>query len=498
MLDLILVNPFCMNRMGIFTIAAYVRQKGFSVQIIDGEPDEVKDKLLFTKAKVIGISATTDIISYVFDLCNFIKEKCSDSYCILGGFHATALPEETLKESKFDAIIVGEGELTMVDFLQKIKEGTFPTKTVGTMEKYNGKIIDNGYRSLIKDLDILPFPAFDLVDMNKYIGSIRNNQGNLKKVIYLLVSRGCPFNCVFCASAIMWKRKLRFYSNEYILHLIRHLIKEYDIDGIAFLDDELIVNQEKILDLCMRFTGDDLAKWIKWECQARASSVTEDILRNIKQAGCIQIRFGLESGNEQALGFLKRNTITVDQNYHAVALCNKLGMICHGSFIIGYPEETIFSIVDTIKFIETSGLDYAEVYMMIPYPGTFMFDYSKKNNLLEPSIDWNDFLIEEYGLKKKKPILRCKNFTAEQLENIRQYIEVNIIYRLNSGKEFKKLDHYVEIQAILGGNLSKTKYGCYFYMEKGIHKVKTAIRHPTLLIKKPFAYIFKFFASPLY
>ena len=479
-IDLLLINYLCMNRIGIFTIASFARSKGLSVKIIDGEMPEIKKEIaeVINEVEVVAVSATTDVIGAAFDICNFTKKLKPDAICVLGGFHATALPEQTLKEGRFDAVVAGEGEITMVEFVNKIKAGIFPTKTKGTIEKYKGELINNGERELISDLDILPIPAFDLVDFDKYVGIIRHNLGNLKKVAYLLVSRGCPFDCVFCASAVMWKRKLRFHSNDYIIGMIRKLMRDYYIDGVAFLDDELLVNKEKILSLCSSLK--DLG--IKWECQARASSVTPELLKEIKDAGCIQIRFGFESGNDKALAFLKRNTITVEQNRKAVKMCNEAGLVCHGSFIIGYPDETVESIVDTINFIETSGLDFAEVYVLIPYVGIFIYNYCLENNLLPEKFNWNDFLIESYtGKNSKQGIIRSRNFTAEQLEQIRKYIEVNVTSKTlgESG-----LNHKAEIEKILVGNLSKTEFGYGFKANIILRKLKTGISNPQVVLDK--------------
>ncbi len=190
-----------------------------------------KELVLFDlRRTIVGFSATTDVVKLAMGLCAWLKEKISQEiYCVIGGIHATSLPKETLMLSKFDCLVQGEGELTMLELLEHFLSGADkPYRILGTLEKdRNGEIVTAEPRPLIKDLDILPKPAFDMVDFNNWRGFIRSSRVRCNRVARIVISRGCPFDCVFCSSKKMWHGKLRFYSSRYCVDLIEELVQKY-------------------------------------------------------------------------------------------------------------------------------------------------------------------------------------------------------------------------------------------------------------------------------
>lgn len=461
--DLVLINTPNLNgintmRLGLLSIASFVRSQGFGVKIIDGTAASIKKQVmdLDLDDAVVGLTATTDVVLVAYRLCEFIKERYPRACCVLGGFHATALPEQTLEESRFDLVVFGEGELTIADIMKARRKKAGFDGIPGVVFKKDGSIVKNNPRELIRDLDILPMPAYDLVDINRHFGGTRYEKNIVKKCLLLLVSRGCPYDCVFCSSKKMWKRKLRWHSVEYIVNLIKYGVDNFNIDSVEFLDDELLCSKERIALLTERLIAEGLADKIKWECQARVTSVDEEKLRMLKNAGCQLIRFGIESGSPRSLGFLKRGTVTVEDAFNAIGLCQKIGLPTFGTFIIGAPDESIDDILKTINFIEKSGLSHAEVFVATPYPGTDFFDLCEERKYFIDDITWFDFLIEG---KDPRTIIRNDNFTAQQLRHIRNYIKFNVVKPLNMGKRSLGLNHRMEIEKILKGDLSRTKEG---------------------------------------
>jgi len=456
--DLVLINtPNAIGpntiRLGLLTIAAYVRQYGFTVTILDGSLWSIKRQIvnLDLNNTVVGLTATTDVAIIAYNLCKFIKKHYSSACCILGGFHATALPEQTLDESDFDLIVFGEGELTMLDILNAYKNKSGLENISGTVIRKNGLIIRNKPRELIRNLDILPRPAYDLIQIEKHFGGIRCERVSFKRCLYLLVSRGCLFDCVFCDSKIMWERKLRWHSLDYIIGLIKHAVQEFNIDSIAFLDDELLCDKNRVIAFTDYFVKSGLAKRIKWECQARVKSVDKEMLIRLKESGCQLVRFGIESGSQKSLTFLKKGTNKVEDCFKAVQLCREVGLPAFGSFIIGSPQEDVEDIMQTIYFIEKSGLSSAALFVATPYPGTDLFKLCKENKYFIPDIKWTDFMVEGNNVKS---VIRNNYFTAQQLRYIRDYINITVIRPLNMGKKPRKLDHRKEIMNILSGKFS--------------------------------------------
>jgi len=467
--DLLLVNTPNIRgenemRLGLLTIASYIRKNGFNCLILSGDEKEIKRQIeqMDLNNTIVGFTATTDVILVAYALCRFVKNLYPKALCVVGGSHPTALPKETLQESDFDMVVYGEGELTMLDIIKRYKEGGSLKNIPGTVIKLNDEIIFAPPRDLIEDLDVLGQPAFDLVRGGKSFGIAKSDLLKYKRVKRILVTRGCPFNCAFCASKLIWRRRLRWHSIDYILEQINFLIKTHNIDALGFFDDELICNKAKITELCEAFIKTGLVKKIKWECQGRVDRVEEEILLKMKEAGCRLMRFGIESGSPRSVAFLKQNTVKVEDSLRAIALCNKVDMLSFGSFIIGSPEEDLSDILQTIDFIENSGLSCAEVFIATPYPGTDLYAICREKGYLAENINWNDFLFKG----GTKPLIRNKHFSGEQLKNICDYINLNVLYYLNQGRSIPKLDHRKEIEKILNGDLSPLRRGTKFKLKE--------------------------------
>lgn len=179
----------------------------------------------------------------------------------MGGPHATALPERTLAESEFDLVVLGEGELTCTDILKSFKAKVDLTRIAGTASRLDGKPIRNELRPLLPQLDDLPPPAFDLVDLERHVefsGRMSSVWGKPERSLCLMLSRGCPYSCRFCGSELLWHRKLRYHSADYSIDLIRHVHRKYGIEYIMFLDDDFFCNKRRLTAFCERFASADL------------------------------------------------------------------------------------------------------------------------------------------------------------------------------------------------------------------------------------------------
>lgn len=426
------------TKLGLLTIASYIRDNCYPVEIIEGTKEDILKKLesrIYTNC-VFGMSATTDVINNAYYICKEIKRIYPVSTCVIGGMHASALPEQTLKESMFDIIVKGEGEQALLDIMKdNIKSGVI-------------------YSSPL-DIDKIPQPAFDLIDIKSSLSEIRSDKVLTRKCMTVCLSRGCPFNCRFCSSEIVWKRNIRWHSTKYSIDQIKYLISNYGIDSISFVDDEFFSNKDFYV----------LVKELKklnlvWECQARVTSVTKEKLELIKDSGCRLIKFGIESGSDKILSYLKMGSITVKDADNAIRLCKEVGINCYASFIIGSPQETVDDIIKTIDFIENSTLTSASLNILIPYPGTKIYDEIKVKYL--QSCSWDDFRVEG---EDTTPIMRNDNFTRKQLKDIHKYIKVQVIDPLNNGRKRRQLDHKKEIENILKGDMTMT-------MEKSIIKIR--------------------------
>lgn len=351
----------------LITLAAYLQKyvKGVEVRIFDEQAgQDFKKGLLEFKPDVVGLTAMTMFANDAYRIADWVKEN-TDSLVAIGGIHATIMPEEAKQHA--DVVVKGEGELAFMDMANgKLKEG----------------IVDY---PIIKDLDSIPIPDRSLIDMEFYIKNI-SSKG--KRIGRVLTSRGCPYKCIFCFNS---KRivPLRFNSAERVIEEIRGLVDEYDINYISFYDENFAMNKERLVKICntIREEFGDLV----WDCQTSSNIVDLQLLQIMKDAGCEQIGFGLESGSDKILKILGKGHVTVEQNEKAINLCKKAGIKVRGCFILGNYMETEEDLQKTVDFIERNEIDFVSLHILTPYPGTKLWDICLREKLIPENIDWSNF-----------------------------------------------------------------------------------------------------------
>jgi radical SAM superfamily enzyme YgiQ (UPF0313 family) len=403
-----LVNPGAFQGHGIHEpislgyIAAYLEKYNIPVKIIDQlAGDNVYKELEDFKPDIVGITATTVVIRDAYKVANFCRSK--GVFTVMGGVHASVLPEEALRYC--DRVVVGEGEFAMLDIVQG---------------KISSPIVSAGY---INNIDEIPIPARHLMNMDYYLRTKDNISGThlyfvppRTRVAAILTSRGCPYRCIFCYNSYR-RSPVRFHSPERVISEIELLIDKYKIQALFFFDDELLANKRRLSDICGMMKRNKID--LMWGCQARADAVDLATLRMVKEAGCRQINFGFESGSQRILDILKGETITVEENTQAIEMCRKVGILSWGTFIIGNPTETLNDIELTRRFIRTSRLNAAMIHVTTPYPGTKLWEYCSERKLIPQNIDWSDFTTA------KVSVLACETLSNIEIDKLR----IKILFR---------------------------------------------------------------------
>lgn len=409
-MKLMLINPgyYQMLQIGLGSayIASYVRKYGKHEPLIvdENSGDKIEKKARDFKPDLIGITSSTPLFPDALKAAKTCRELFPETSIILGGIHVTALPELTLKQtSLFDAGVIGEGEATALELCNLIdKKGSLheddllQVKGIAFKNK-RGEVIQTPRRPFIQDLDSIPFPARDLLNMKKFYTQPRAViRGVLKKTTQIMSSRGCPYDCEFCASAVMWHRQFRFFSPEYVVAEIKELVEKYDVTALYFVDDTFTVNRERTKKICEMLVDEGLTKNLVWSCQLRANLVDEEIARTIKEGGCIQAEFGFESGNQRVLTQIKGPNVTVEQNYNAAEICKKAGLRVLGNFVVGNPGEKREEILDTFRLMRSPNMDFVHPHIATPYPGSRYWAYANQKGLInEASIDWQKFQMSQ-------------------------------------------------------------------------------------------------------
>jgi len=424
-------------------IASYINKYSDTkhpIQIIDENAgDLIEDELPKNEPDIIGITATTPQIIDADRIATFIKENYPQIPIILGGVHVSSIPEQTLKEFKnFDIGVVGEGELTFLELVNLYRKNSFAPKTLknvnGVVFRNNDKTIVTRPRPLIENIDTIPFPARHLLKMREYYLNPRSVvRGFIKRSTQIMTSRGCPYNCVFCASHIIHRNRFRTHSPQYVIREIEHLINEYKIEALYFQDDTFSINKQRVEKICKMMIEKEINRKLIWSVQLRANLISKNdigLLKLMKDAGCVQTEFGFESGNERVLSLLKKNSVTVKQNSDAIKLCKKIGFRVLGNFMIGSPTETIKEINDTKKFIikHKDMLDNISIHLTTPYPGTDLWGICKQKNLLK-NLSWCGLWMGQVD----KGAATCSD-TIEQKKLLQIYNEMKLSTLLEVNK----------------------------------------------------------------
>jgi radical SAM superfamily enzyme YgiQ (UPF0313 family) len=398
--------------MNLAILAAYVREKypSLEVRIFDATVDEdAYMKLWFFNPDVLGVTATTPQIKEAYRLISCMKTKFPNLFTVIGGVHVSSLPEEASKIA--DCVVVGDGEIALARIVDFLRLGIPIPKIIEGIE--------------IEDLDSLPFPAFDLLDMDKYMFSKIDYIPNLKFPLFSIIgSRGCIHKCPFCFNSKR-RTKVRYHSADYLIREILFLKDNYGIKNIWFYDNEFIENRGLLLEFISRLKALGLHREVSWACQARATSIRQDTPKMLKEAGCICIFLGIESMAPKSLAFLKCGSISTSDVENAVKFCHNAGLPVCGSFIFGSPSESISEMQQTWRWIlrhKNKGLTYFSIGILSPYPGSALYDYALKHNIFsQDNVDYDKISISRdsentYLLDKAISLKEFKAFMKDKEE----------------------------------------------------------------------------------
>ncbi|WP_456469206.1 B12-binding domain-containing radical SAM protein [Archaeoglobus sp.] len=359
--------------LGLGYLAAVLRKEGFKVRIIDDMVENLSFDALLKRLKksiMVGITSTTPTFNSALRYARRIKEALPDIFVILGGVHVTFRPLDAVKNSFVDAVCIGEGEETVVEVAERVEVGKTLEDVKGVVYRSGNEIVDNGPREFIKDLDSLPFPAYDLMPLERY-----SLFGEHLEQFPVITSRGCPFACRYCSSSLFMGHRFRARSAENVVDEIEWLVGDFNAKHIAFSDDTFTLSRRRVEAICneIKRRGID----IEWSCSSRVDTINEDMLKKMKEAGCSAIYYGVESASEKILNFYRKR-IDFENVKRAVELTKKYDIMVICSFIIGAPMEKKEDMKATLKFALKLNPDYAQFSILTPYPGTEIYEEAEK------------------------------------------------------------------------------------------------------------------------
>lgn len=395
--------------LGILYIAAYLKKhsshdvKILDLQMADKTETELNEYFLSEKPDVIGITAVSFLMIDIIKLVKSIRRILPQVVIVMGGPHVNIYPEETLNFLDVDFIVLGEGEEPCLDLINNLSDKEKLKNVKGLVFKNGGKIINTGCRELIKDLDLLPYPARELTEYQKYYSAMAIDNPTTT----MFTSRGCPYQCVFCDRPHLGKI-FRARSAKNVVDEMAEIVN-LGIKDIFIYDDTFTIDRQRVVDICQTILERGLK--VYWDIRARVNTIDEELLKLMKQAGCSRIHYGIESGVDRILVNLRKG-ITVEMVRRVFKMTKKIGIEAAAYFMIGNPGETLADIKESISLAKALNPDYVLFSVLTLYPATDIYKMAMNKGMLTKDV-WLEF-AQNPTVDFISPIWN-ENFNREEL-----------------------------------------------------------------------------------
>ena len=384
-------------------LAAYLRNRGYSVVLYDAEAEnwsyeETAQKAVAADPLLVAVvvsgsnpSASTMNMAGAGKISSLVKQLAPNVKTLLGGLHPSALPEQTLAEEKVDFVCRGEGFFTIPDLIDALKSGTDDFPIDGLWYKRDGQVVANPWPALMKNLDDLPMPAWDLLPMDKYRAHnwhCFDHIDERQPYGILYTSLGCPFNCTFCCiNALFGKHRIRYRSPGRVIAELDFLVNTYGIKNIKIIDEMFALNEKRVVSLCDMIIerGYDLNMW----AYARVNTVSEKMLAKMKKAGINWVAYGFESGSQRVIENVTKG-YRMEQVGEVVQMTYDMDMHICANFIFGLPEDDYDSMNDTLKLMLDINAEWANIYCAMAYPGSRLYEIALEKGWQLPA-SWEGY-----------------------------------------------------------------------------------------------------------
>ncbi len=418
--------------LGIAYIAAVLEKEGFRVRILDAfvegwereeyvneemirvglSFEEIEKTISDFSPDVVGVSNLfTAQRRNAHKICEVAKKVNRKTTIIMGGAHPTAAPEMVLEDKNVDFVVLGEGENTILEVI-KYLEGKIALNTLdGVAFRDNEKISILPKTRFIENLDTIPFPARHLLPMEKYSRIGIAHGGFLERTPYasIVTSRGCPYKCAFCTAYKVFNRKYRYRTTDNVMAEIDMLIRDYGIRELLFEDDNLTLNIKRAEEIFDRLIGRKYDLVWNTPNGVAAFTLNENILKKMKQSGCIQLNLALESGNQWVIDNLIKKPLKLEKIVPLITYARSIGLNVNTFFVVGMPGESLEQIKDTFRFARRMRFYSPHFSVLTPYPGSEVYEICKKNGYLVKDFDFDNLMITKYNI-------RTPQWTIEELD----------------------------------------------------------------------------------
>jgi anaerobic magnesium-protoporphyrin IX monomethyl ester cyclase len=369
-----------MPPLGLMYLAAHLRRNGdVDVRIIDmpatgTEYHEISQIIGDDDPDWVGISALTFESEGLHQLAALAKAVRPDLPVVVGGPHPSAYTRQVMEDASIDYAVIGEGEITAGRLDRALAEGDPVGQIQGLAWREHGELRINPHGDYIDDLEALPFPAWDLIDIPRYRSFDRMSHSGIGDYMVVFTSRACPFKCTYCHE--MFGKSFRKRSPEHVLAELRELHDRYGIREFEIIDDIFNCDQQRAKQIFQMIIDSDMDLLLTFPNGIRGDAIDEEFLRLARQAGVVFIAFAIETATPRLQKMLRKN-IRLEKIEHNIALARRHGIFCLGFFMLGFPTETREELQATLDFAIRSKLHAANFFVVNPFEGTDLADQAK-------------------------------------------------------------------------------------------------------------------------
>jgi radical SAM superfamily enzyme YgiQ (UPF0313 family) len=433
------------------------------IRILDAEGlrlgfDEVEQEVRNYMPDLIAITTPTPAYVHVLEVAKRTKAISRDIYVAVGGPQPSAFPELCAGEEDIDFAFFGESEVSFYELVERLDKGGSLEEVDGMAFKgTDGNVVVNKHRALVADLDTLPFPARDLMPLHIYYPTATKRVSG-KRSANMITSRGCPYDCTYCESKVIWTRKARFRGPDNVVDEIEECVTKYGLGEFNFHDDILPLRRERTIEICREIRRRKLD--ISWVGMTRVNFVWDDVMLEMKKAGCRKLMFGLESGSNELLEIMKKKA-TVEEARDAFAICKRAGIKTMASFMLGNIGETEETVRQTIDLAKELNPDTVAFFISVPYPGTELYNVAKQKGWVREDVTWSDYTVVGDG----RPIVILPDISPEELKYwqsrairefyLRPSYMMKKLFSLRSFQELRSVFHGVKLFTKIGLDLKK-------------------------------------------
>lgn len=418
-MNIVLINPPLLPPqkasfppVGLGYLSGVLKKAGYQVCCIDAcnmSWKLLEEKILEAKPNVVGITCWTFARVSAFKSGNIARSCCPNAKIIIGGQHATFLPEQTMDAANADFVVLREGEKTIVELIQTIQKNGDFSKVKGIAYRDGDKIFITTPRPFISDLDTIPFPDYDDFNLDDYKGLPDSG----RRAAGIITSRGCPFNCYYCSSKEYWTRKWRYRSPDNVLSEIEYLYHELGVRALTIFDDNFTIKKDRAIEVCKGIIDRKLD--LVWVSIGSVRAVDKEILTWMKRAGCYQVQYGAESGSPKILENINKGQ-TVEQIRDAFRRTKEAGMEACAYLMVGAPgetKETINETVELMKEIAPRQNPSGGISILWILPGTRIYELSKSQGIISD---------HTWGKSDQQYFYYTGEYSVEELEQLRMQL----------------------------------------------------------------------------